>query len=334
MATRTDDGGIDRRRWLRATAAGVLGSGFVGRTSAAAQDAASPTSTSLAIRDVDPEEIIREIREAGLGEPRKLRSNHYLAIGDAAESFMRSSLTDCEMLLLEYLQHFKDRSFEVHEPTKPLIVVAFRDDRSFGRYHKMPSLMQGGPQPVGMYDKTTNILSVFDWRNVPMASRAASKNVQTVAHEGTHQLTFNTGLLDRTSDIPLAVIEGLGTYGEPRKVIGPSELGRMNLQRADDLAKLRRSIPWIPARDLLADDVILRAGSFGRVMLAYAESWALTHLLLHDKDRIAGFREYLKAVRSRTKPDHRLDDVKQFLGDLDDLDRDLQAHAVSLVRSI
>jgi len=108
----------------------------------------------------------------------------------------------------------------------------------------------------------------------------------------------------------------------------------MNLQRADDLAKLRRSVPWIPARDLLSDDLAFRSGAFGRVMLAYAESWALAHLLLHDKERIAGFREYLKAVRPRTKPDHRLDDAKQFLGDLDELDRDLQAHAVQLVRSI
>ncbi|MDG3006662.1 DUF1570 domain-containing protein [Paludisphaera mucosa] len=323
--------GLDRRRWLRATAAGLLAAhpAFAGF-----QDAAKPEPGPPRIQDADPEEVARKLREVGLGEPRRLKSNHFLAIGDAAESFMRSCLTDCEHLLLAYLRHFQDRGFDVREPDRPLIVVAFRDDRSFGKYHRMPSLMSGGAQPVGMYDKATNLLSVFDWRNVPMASRAAVKNVQTVSHEGTHQLTFNTGLLDRASDVSPGIVEGLGTYGEPRKVIGPSDVGRLNLQRLDDLAKLRRSVAWIPVRDLIADDAVLRSGLYSRVMLGYAESWALVHYLLNDKDRLPGFRDYLKALRSRTKPGHRLDDARETLGDLDELDRDLQAYAVRLVRSL
>lgn len=326
------NGSIDRRRWLGAATAAVVGASSRGRASAQEPPKADPGP--VPIRDSDEPEVEKALRAAGFEQVRRLRSNHYLALGDGAESFLRSSLTDCEELLIAYMRHFRDRGFDVKEPEKPLLVTAFADDRSFGRYHKMPSLMRGGAQAVGMYDRATNLLSVFDWRNVPQVSRAANRNVQTVAHEGTHQLTFNTGLLDREADTPTCIVEGLGTYGEPRKVTGPSDLGRMNVQRADDLAKLRRSLPWIPVRQLLADDSTLRAGLYGKVMLAYAESWALVHLLLNDKDRLPGFRGYLAAVKARKDAEHRLDDAREHLGDLDQLDRDLQAHAVRLVRAL
>lgn len=325
-------GSIDRRRWLGATAASLAG--LASRAAASTQEPPKADPGPIPIRDADEAEVGKTLREAGFEKFRRLRSNHFLALGDGADSFLRTTLTDCEELLIAYMRHFRDRGFDVKEPEKPLMVAAFADDRSFGKYHKMPSLMQGGAQAVGMYDRSTNLLSVFDWRNVPQVGRAGSRNVQTVAHEGTHQLTFNTGLLVREADTPTSIIEGLGTYGEPRKVMGPSDLGRMNIQRADDLAKLRRSIPWIPARELLTDDSVLRSGLYGRVMLGYAESWALVHLLLNDKARTPGFRAYLAAVKARRGPEHRLDDVREHLGDVDDLDRALRAYVVRLVRSL
>lgn len=317
-----------RRDWLRAAASGFFGASCIAR----AEDPAAPGPAATGAHDVDAAEVERKLRDAGLGDPGRLRSNHYLAIGDGAPSFFRSCLTDCEELTLAYLRHFEARGFDVRAPERPLLVVGFRDERSFGRYHGIPPT--GGAQPVGLYDRTTNVLSVFDWRNVPMASRSAAKNVQTVAHEGTHQLTFNTGLLDRKADLPICIVEGLGTYGEPRKTLGPSDLGRINLPRLDDLAKMRRAFGWIPARDLLADDQALRQGTFGRVLLAYAESWLLVHLLLQEKGRTPGFREYLKVANTRTTADHRLEDAKAHLGDLDELDRDLRAYAVRLLRSL
>ncbi len=328
----TSNEAIDRRRWLGATAAGMVGASLGG--SAFAWDPPGGGSGSAPIRDLDEAEVEKGLGEAGVAPIRRLRSNHYLALGDAAESFLRSTLTDCERLLIAYERHFRARGFDVKPPDRPLLVTAFADDRSFGKYHKLPSLMQGGAQAVGTYDRATNLLSVFDWRNVPQVDRAANRNVQTVSHEGTHQLTFNTGLLDRGADVPVCVVEGLGTYGEPRKVIGPSDLGRMNVQRVDDLAKLRRSFSWIPVAALLSDDSILRAGLYGRVQLAYAESWALIHMLLNDEARLPGCRDYLAALKTRKTAEHRLDDARTHLGDLDRLDRDLQARAVRLARAL
>src|SRR5438270_263562 len=79
----------------------------------------------------------------------------------------------------------------------------------------------------------------LDFRTVPMKSRAAGQsNMETVTHEATHQLTFNTGLLDRRSDIPLCSVEGLAMFSERRKLRGPSEPGQLNLRRLEELAHL------------------------------------------------------------------------------------------------
>src|SRR5436305_425890 len=83
-------------------------------------------------------------------------------------------------------------------------------------------------------------LALFDFRNVPMNPRAAGQsNLETLTHEATHQLTFNTGLLDRRSDLPFCIVEGLAMYSERRRLTGRSEPGQINLRRLEELAHLQ-----------------------------------------------------------------------------------------------
>ena len=110
-------------------------------------------------------------------------------------------LGDCEQITLDYSQHFRALGFQVRLPGSPLIVVVFRDDRSFNKFFHLPSLIESAKkglhaQPVGIYDRRTNALHVFDWRSVP-CPHAGHLNMETLAHEATHQLSFNTGLLNR-----------------------------------------------------------------------------------------------------------------------------------------
>ena len=53
----------------------------------------------------------------------------------------------------------------------------FQDDRSFRKFFHLHGGI-GVPALTGLYDRKTNVLHVFDWRNVPMASRA-STNIYT-----------------------------------------------------------------------------------------------------------------------------------------------------------
>ena len=81
------------------------------------------------------------------------------------------------------------------------------------------------------------------------------ENLHALAHEATHQLTYNTGLLERHGDVAVCISEGLAMYGESRKPIGRTPPGRRNLVRLRDLGLIRSGlVPWIPLADLLAND--------------------------------------------------------------------------------
>ena len=339
---------LDRRDWLWLTLGGMIGSGCGTATARSAQSPAKETQSPAKDKgapgpapppDAELAAVRDKLDQAKIGPLSTVHSAHYVAIGDAPKAFITTILDDCEQLAADYQRYFDSLGFHVHQPDRPLIAIMFRDDRSFGQFFRLPSLLgaaaKGRPlQPAGIYDKTSNVLHVFDWRNVPIEPRASHRNMETLAHEGTHQLSFNTGLLNRAGDTPLCIVEGLGTHGESRKVSGPSDFGRLNLRRMDDLARIQRRVPWIPVHELIGDDSVLRAGNAARIMLGYAQSWLLVHYLIKDPAALPGFRQYLQAIEPRTKSDRRIEDAQSHLGDLDRLDQELRSYAIRLQLSL
>src|SRR5262249_21302903 len=136
-------------------------------------------------------------------------------------------------------------------------------------------------------------------------------NTLSLAHEATHQLTFNTGLLRRRGDVPKCISEGLAMYAEIRSATRRIPMGKVNDERLRGLAYgQRQGNKWIPVEQLLADDgPIDGEGGSGQQQLAYAESWLLVHWLLQEP-RMAGFREYLDAIRDRKEASHRVEDAR------------------------
>ncbi len=59
--------------------------------------------------------------------------------------------------------------------------------------------------------------------------------MRNLAHEATHQLCYNTGLLNPKGDTPAAIVEGLACYSEARRLRGRSEPGLLNSERLDSL---------------------------------------------------------------------------------------------------
>ena len=94
---------------------------------------------------------------------------------------------------------------------------------------------------MGFFSLAANWLALFDFRNMPMFPFASGQsNMETLTHEATHQLCFNTGLLEREADIPTSIVEGLAMYCERRRLFGRSEPGQPNLRRLEELAHIRR----------------------------------------------------------------------------------------------
>src|SRR5262249_750470 len=142
-----------------------------------------------------------------------------------------------------------------------------------------------------------NWLILFDFRNVPMRENGAGQsNMQTLAHETTHLLTFNTGLLNRQGDAPRTIVEGLATYGEIRPLHGRSEPGRINRMRLDDLAHIQRRRERIGVAEMLADDQAAFGTTLDQRLLVYAQSWCLVYYLMTEPSRLPQFRVYLKTI--------------------------------------
>jgi hypothetical protein len=329
---------MGRRAWLRLLAGGGFGAPAVRAMAQAEQEAGKPGKAARDAAEAELEAARAKLAGAGIGPISTYRTPHYQAIGDAPEGFLRLTLGDCEQLAQDFDRHFKAYGFRVHPADRRLTVVAFRDDRSFRRF--FPQLSSGRPagrgpsvQRVGNYSRSTNVLYVFDWRMVPMEPRSGHRNTETLAHEGTHQLSYNTGLLGRDWDIPLCIVEGIGLYGEARPVTGPSEPGRINLRRLEDLARTQRMIDWIPLKELFTDDSVLQAGKALRVLLGYAQSWLLVHYLMKQPEALPRFRDYLAALSKRRGSEHRIDDIQDHLGDLNALDRELRDYAIRLQKS-
>lgn len=316
---------VDRRVWIATALASVSLAGF---KSAPADDEVGSADPEHAL--VDP--VLTRARAVGLSGFQQIRTAHYVAIGNATEPFLKLCLRDCEAVAADYLEHYRGKGFSVEMPESRMVVVVLHDDRDFFRYLGIkPSGILGG-----IYDRSNNRLHVYDSRQTgPLGRlRPGHANLMNLAHEGTHQLTFNTGLLDREHLAPLCVVEGLAMYGEVRSFDRRSPPGRVHSVRLEDLANLQRQgVEWIPLPTLLADDTYLRGEhGEGKLLVGYAQSWLFVHYLMSQSAMVPRFRAYLAAARGRDTKASRVEDATTHLGDLQALDQRLRRYSVALLK--
>ncbi|MDB5350289.1 MAG: hypothetical protein JWN86_1536 [Planctomycetota bacterium] len=286
---------------------------------------------SVARDDADDREItaVRDkAKAAGLGELGVSRNEQYLAIGDAPEGFRGRALEILVGLAKDYLKHLKDKEFRVEKPSGRMTVVALSGRAAFEAFEG------GNPGPIvgGYYDVATNRLVMFDNRDTTGDPNAERRNTVVLFHEATHQLTFNTGLLDREGDIPLAIAEGIANYGEARTPNGRTPFGAVNRDRLDGLtqpgAKKRLRVVLRPVADWIKNDDALddRLQPDRSLQIGYSECWLLVHYLMKTPSRLPGFRAYLEAIRARKDASKRMDDWTAHLGDPAKFDKDLAAY--------
>jgi hypothetical protein len=322
-----------RRAWLSQAAAGAVSIGWYGAAPFADGETQEP---ALSPAQESARELERARARVSVATSQPLHivySEQYQVVGDAAEPFLKTILSDCDLIASDYFDHYQARGFAVKRPPRRLTLVVFLDERPYLEFaRKFATKVPANAS--GFYSRSENWLVLYDFRNVPQDERgAAHRNARTLAHEATHQLTFNTGLLNRSGDVPLAVMEGLASFSETRPLHGRQQPGLVNRQLLDDLAHIQRRLKWISAADLLSDDLASFGTTLDQTLLAYAQSWLLVYLLMKSRPRLPQFQAYLKTIYTRTGKDHRFDDAERSFGDLDRLDQELRREAVRLQQS-
>jgi Protein of unknown function (DUF1570) len=319
-----------RRSWLfRAASGGVFLAAIAkspGRADATQDKKKSPAEEAAG----ELERATSRVRAVTSHSLQVAISQEYQVVGDADPTFIQTSLRDYDAIASDFLAHYQARGFQVKAPERRMTLVAFVDERPFREFAR--KFARGVPPKVsGFYSRPENWLVLFDFRNVPASALGgALKNVRVLAHEATHQLTFNTGLLNRQGDVPAAIMEGLACYGEARRLRGRSELGLLNGERLDDLAHIRRRAQWIKLADLLTDDSPSAGGSFDQMQLFYAQSWLLIYSLMNTPARLPQLQSYFKTIFPRVDKKKRLDDAGKCFGNLDQLNQELRREAIRL----
>ena len=230
-------------------------------------------------------EIQEQAKKAGLSSFRSSETEHYRGVGDAPDAYRNQALKICKSLASIYQKHFHDKGFDVEFPKRRLTVITLKDVDSYKAFlGEDPGAAVGGH-----YNLDTNRLVIFDFRpsGKELAARSERVNTFTLVHEEAHQLTFNTGLLNRRGDVPVCLSEGLATYCELWRPTGHTLLGQANLPRLQVLVQ-PESRDWIPLAQLLTDDSLLENAATQQ--LAYAESWAFVHYLMKTPARLPRFR--------------------------------------------
>lgn len=257
--------------------------------------------------------------------------------------------------------HFSVRGFTMRKPEFPMVAIVCPDRDKFiarcrddevrygpgllGYYHPATnrvSLFDPGDQSVSEADGETRTSWVepFDRTDSPLLAHARmGMNGEmkaglrdTIIHETTHQVAFNTGLHTRIGETPRWVVEGLATVfeapgvrdGGGRQAPVMQRINRERFLRFGEYAKQRRQAKSL-GTFVSTDDMLSKA-----TLDFYAEAWALTFYL--TETRSSAYAKYLKTLAERDpiKPypaAERLEEFRKAFGnDLVMLEADFLRH--------
>jgi len=247
-----------------------------------------------------------------------------------------------ERLHAGFYNFWKTAGAELHEPEFPLVALLFKDQASYEQ-HARRDLGSSPGSIFGYYSLTTNRMTTYDLTGVEEAGGAksagriqqilsqpkAERTVATIIHEATHQLSFNSGLQVRFTEMPFWLSEGLAIYFESPDLDNSKGWKKIGAVNRVNLLHFRKAIRTRPGlAQLLTDDKLFRDPKTSAD--AYSEAWAFTYFLI--RTRRDAYVKYLHALAQRPLmvyqgPDERLKEFQQFFGtDLAALETEFLQH--------
>jgi hypothetical protein len=286
--------------------------------------------------------MVRLANEHKLYPMMRFDSPHFTALSNADDNFSEARLRNGELLYSLFYDHFQRKGFPLHKPHAKLMVALFDSQAGFEAYlgRKMSPLITGMYHPASnrfvMYDFGQNQAYLAQKRQAEGQVRQVRSqldrqrylgtlqlqaqevrtgaNIGTIMHEVAHQLSFNSGLLNREGDVPLWLAEGWACYCEATANGVWQGIGEPNPERLRLLAAvLEKQGTLLSVRQLLENDDWMRGQTTPQnILLGYAQSWALFRMLMEEEPRT--LRSYLKLIYGRQTSERRLADFQQTFG--------------------
>ena len=215
-------------------------------------------------------------------------AGHYIVVARPGTAESYAALFD--RIYREFVRSFATRGLEISQPEFPLIAIVFPNQATFLKYCEQ----EGTPKQsgvVGYYLRTSNRVALFE--------RPDETEVdQTVIHEATHQVAFNTGVHNRLGDHPKWVVEGLATLFEsdgirirPQMSAAAERVNRERFLWFQEFVSKRR--PEHSLASFIRHDEMFATSALD----AYSQAWALSFYLFET--RPVQYAKYLKRLNSR-----------------------------------
>ncbi len=287
------------------------------------------------------DEAARAVLEQLPGGFEVYRTAHFIVCHNTSRAYAQWCGMLYERLYTGFINYWKHKGLELHEPELPLVCIIFGDQGSYIQ-HSRDELSDAADSIVAFYSMRTNRVTMFDLTGLEslrgasdrrgtsaqisqiLARPQAARMVATVIHEATHQIAFNCGLHTRFADIPLWVSEGVAMYFEAPDLSnakGWKTMGQVNRPRLEKLRQYSLRRPAGSLHSLIADDKRLRDPR--QALEAYAEAWALNYFLILQKPK--EYVAYLRALSQKNAlvwdaPEERLGQFTESFGELDELE--------------
>jgi Protein of unknown function (DUF1570) len=244
-----------------------------------------------------------------------------------------------------YTAYFSRRNFNLDKPETPLVTIIFPTQAEFLKYCALDQVkhtqgLRGYYSPmsnrVALYLEQPASVTRTIAGDVGLPYRVSPPDIlgqlthfgappadtgfrDTLTHETTHQLGFNSGLHSRLGDDPTWIVEGIAMLfeGDANRDDARQQTTvtqRMNRERHvwfQQYSQSRRKPKSL--EEFLTTNALFTTNTLD----AYSESWALTFFLAET--RPSNLSSYLKKLANRTdlgeySPMKRLNDFKAIFG--------------------
>ncbi|MBK95442.1 MAG: hypothetical protein CMJ79_06970 [Planctomycetaceae bacterium] len=220
------------------------------------------------------------------------KTGRYVYIYNTSEGFAQATSQILEKMAPGILGFMKNLDLEVHEPEVPLVVVMFRTEAEFQRYRKTPAGI------VAYYHTLTNRVVMYEESRLTeiKPELAIKQKINTIAHEGVHQLLHNIGVQTRTSQWPMWITEGIAEYlsptstGQYMRWKGAGTVNDFRMFELEQFLKTTDLLAGMPGKWTRDTLTAYQLDSRG-----YASAWVLTHYLA--KVRPIQFKGYLQELQ-------------------------------------
>lgn|SRR5487761_1585711 len=252
----------------------------------AARDA---TATVRNFEPVSRDAMAKRLVEKTFAGFKTRTTQRYLYVYNASEPFCKGTSAILESMYPALFAYCRRQKMPVHDPETPLVVIIFRTQDEFDKFHKMPDGV------VAYYNGVTNYVVMYEQSKLLEIAPdlAVKQSISTIAHEGVHQVLHNIGVQQRLSNWPMWIGEGLPEYFAPTTSKGArwKGVGKPNDLRMKELEDYLKQGPG--RNDLVRPTIEAE----GLTSTGYAAAWALTHFLAERRKE--KFFAYLTEVSRR-----------------------------------